>query len=95
MVPVSYTHLDVYKRQPILYRYRVNALNALLEALRHAHELLATSGTPQLHLSSGFPQGIAVEDETALHAFFREKAEQELKQGFSLYGCLLYTSRCV
>ena len=72
--------------QPILYRYRVNALNALLEALRHAHELLASSGTPQLHLSSGFPQGIAVEDETALHAFFREKAEQELKQGFSLYG---------
>ncbi|MDD5393545.1 MAG: DNA replication and repair protein RecF [Thiothrix sp.] len=72
--------------QPPLYRYRVLALEALMLALQTTQPVLEVIGLPQLHLTTGFPAGVDTQDETALHRFFHEKAEAELKQGFSLYG---------
>jgi DNA replication and repair protein RecF len=72
--------------QPSLHRFRVLALDALQTALHETGQLLEVIGLPQLHLTTGFPQGVDVQDETALLHFFRDKQEQELKQGFSLYG---------
>ncbi|WMP15718.1 DNA replication/repair protein RecF [Thiothrix lacustris] len=71
--------------QPILWRYRQDALTALNAALQGCAELL-TALVPQLVLSSGFPAGIYPQDEQQLARFFSEKTEQELKQGFTLYG---------
>ncbi|EIJ35014.1 DNA replication/repair protein RecF [Thiothrix nivea] len=72
--------------QPVLYRYRVQALETLQHDLQISHELLMNLGEPQLQLTSGFPGSINPEDTAQLQQFFREKAEQEQKQGFSLYG---------
>lgn len=72
--------------QPVLYRYRVQALAALQDDLQTSSELLINLELPHLQLTSGFPASINVEDKQVLHRFFQEKAEQELKQGFSLYG---------
>lgn len=72
--------------QPLLQRYRAQALSALEHALQTSLPLLEAVGLPRLHLTSGFPAGVDAQDETALHQFFRDKAETELKQGFSLYG---------
>lgn len=72
--------------QPNLNRFRVQALAALNAALQETGALLEIIGLPHLHLTTGFPQGVDVQDETAVLHFFHEKLEQELKQGFSLYG---------
>lgn len=72
--------------QPLLYRYRIKALEALQTNLQWATDLLASTGFPQLHLTSGFPAHVDLEDTKQLHTFFHDKQAQELKQGFSLYG---------
>lgn len=72
--------------QPILYRYRVQALAALQVDLETSDGLLMNLGIPHLQLSNGFPANIDAEDIPGLQQFFRQKVEQELKQGFSLYG---------
>lgn len=72
--------------QPLLYRYRQAALNALQTNLQVSSALLANAGMPQLLLTSGFPASVNTEDVEQLRQFFHDKQEQELKQGFSLYG---------
>jgi DNA replication and repair protein RecF len=72
--------------QPVLYRYRVCALSALQTDLQISAALLANAGLPRLELGSGFPAAIDLTDLEQLQQFFRDKQEQELKQGFSLYG---------
>ena len=72
--------------QPALYRFRIQALEALNLALQTANSLLETASLPTLQLSSGFPQGVNPHDQTALQQCFLDRQEAELKQGFSLYG---------
>lgn len=72
--------------QPILHMYRSQALAALQTALQGSLPLLARTGTPQFHLSNGFPAHINIAETEQLQRFFHDKQAQELKQGFSLYG---------
>ncbi|MBO0612458.1 DNA replication/repair protein RecF [Thiothrix fructosivorans] len=72
--------------QPILWRYRMDALTALQTVLQDCAELLSAVSYPQLVLSSGFPVGINPQDESQIAQFLSEKTEQECKQGFTLYG---------
>jgi len=72
--------------QPILHQFRLDALAALETTLQASGNLLAVMALPQLQLSTGFPHGVDVQNLNSLQAFFHEKLEQELKQGFSLYG---------
>lgn len=72
--------------QPVLYSYRSQALTALQTDLQISHPLLASTGMPQLTLSSGFPAHVDITEQEQLQRFFQDKQAQELKQGFSLYG---------
>ncbi|MEB4593443.1 DNA replication and repair protein RecF [Candidatus Thiothrix sp. Deng01] len=72
--------------QPILYRYRLQALDVLQYTLQGNSALLANLGLPLLQLSTGFPANVDVENRQHLEQFFRERSGQEQKQGFSLYG---------
>ncbi len=71
---------------PVLHHYRSLALQSLEQALTTYMPLLTQQSYPQLRLSSGFPQEIAVDNADALLSFFHSKREMELKQGFTLYG---------
>lgn len=72
--------------QPALYRYRKMAMTALQAALNISQALLNAIGEPQLQMTSGFPQGVNVQNADDLKHFYQAKAEAELRQGFTLYG---------
>ena len=84
MEPVSYTHLDVYKRQLLIFRV-VNSerLGMLLQTAREDEAFAEATGIDyrraRLHVFLIVSAGLGV-----IGAFYAQ-----------FYGCLLYTSRCV
>ena len=71
---------------PVLHQYRLQAVDNLVNELRTVTDLFASTGFPQLRLSTGFPQDIAVDNLEQIRHFIHSKRELELKQGFTLYG---------
>ena len=107
MCPVSYTHLDVYKRQAMFF---MNHLRTLIERnedeAQYANEAAAAIKVDIANVESYFTQpqyqAVLVDDVNAANMyngqpFFRVNpldapTQFELEQ----HGrCLLYTSRCV
>ena len=82
---VSYTHLDVYKRQPLLWaQTRANQAEAMLQlARRNKDKALAQQALAQLMAAT----------ETAKQAPNSGGVAADLQK--RLGACLLYTSRCV
>lgn len=72
--------------QPLLYQFRAQALQALQNVTNVAADVMQALGQPELMLTTGFPADIDIHDAEALQRFLLSKQEQELKQGFSLYG---------
>ena len=79
-MPVSYTHLDVYKRQ-VLDRLEADDIGAYRAALEEL---------PEREKICGFFSGRA-----ELAAWERSDLFQFVHDTIPFYGCLLYTSRCV
>ena len=82
-MPVSYTHLDVYKRQ---WLFRYGRYYSLAMERRTARVLL--SGGGGLLPAEGLGQGGEVGDGQTL-------PPNGGGQAAGLNGCLLYTSKCV
>ena len=83
VTPVSYTHLDVYKRQPSHKRTICDEDNA-----RFAKELRA--------VCEEFGGRMLLGEIFGSHQHQREFLGKENNDGITLsFNCLLYTSRCV
>ena len=104
-IAVSYTHLDVYKRQPYKFSDEEREKNTLFTA---EHKLLAKeAATKSVVLLKNNDQLLPLKKETkiALVGFYAQSKDDLfdfwIGQGKSddavtlLEGCLLYTSRCV
>lgn len=71
---------------PTLQRYRLQAVDNLKRELQNVTDLFTNTGYPQLQLSTGYPQDVAVDNLECLQQFIHSKREAELQQGFTLYG---------
>ena len=96
--PVSYTHLDVYKRQALFDGRQIkNIVQHHPQTARRRHDQLQPLAP--LGCDGGGKLGMAkaqngVERGTQLMAHLRQKARLCAVGGLCS-GCLLYTSRCV
>lgn len=77
---------QLIRLQPLIQRFRQQALAALLQTLQISHELLQMPQLPQLQLSTGYPQDVDILDVDNVHNFLATRLDNELKQGISLYG---------
>ena len=90
--PVSYTHLDVYKRQVLLMDESTSALDPistskiedLVSDLKKEYTIIMVTHNMQ--------QAARISDKTA---FFLLGDLVEFGETEELFSCLLYTSRCV
>ena len=90
--PVSYTHLDVYKRQVVLGLQVVQLIALLFEEAQNAL-LLLLIGIKALQLPDVYKRQASIRAEVERNAASIATAfENQLD---ALYACLLYTSRCV
>ena len=85
IIPVSYTHLDVYKRQGV---YITPAFPKLIYVLEDDN---ITEDSKYWNLTVLAAQCSATR---MVPDYISEKVMKELKDG-DVYTCLLYTSRCV
>ncbi len=83
---LGYWTTQLIRLQPRIHQFRCSALLALQHALTQLTELFTYTGELELKLQHGFPAHIKVQDIARLEAFFHERQEQEMRQGFSLYG---------
>jgi DNA replication and repair protein RecF len=72
--------------QPILQRFRQQALQALQQTLSISDDLLQMPSLPHLQLSTGYPQDVDIFEADQLRQFLLARTDNELKQGLSLYG---------
>ena len=86
---VSYTHLDVYKRQPLICSqstadepWRMTVQRVFENALQEREQTVATFDVAMTLVAAGY--GIAIAPAARLASY--------LRRGIA---CLLYTSRCV
>ena len=98
VIPVSYTHLDVYKRQQLYHAAKEYGVSVELLKYVHDHGKL-----PVLNFSAG---GVATPADAALmmqlgaqgvfvgSGIFKSK-DPERRAKAVVQACLLYTSRCV
>ena len=88
-IPVSYTHLDVYKRQDRLISAMIDAALSLPDLpLAFVIAAYLSSGTGSLLLCICVPFPVA-------WTVKMKKKQKETQDIFSYHTCLLYTSRCV
>ena len=102
---VSYTHLDVYKRQSFGYvagwssGRELAELKASLEIIRNtAHELISALDEHLAELRQQRETELSTAQEAAFaldngNTLFIQTCDSGYD--YTLYGCLLYTSRCV
>ena len=86
VMPVSYTHLDVYKRQPYINEERKLAGSTLL-----VHDIF-TNGIAYIKLLFDLKQ---VPAELFPYVGILKSVLMGVNTEHYSYGCLLYTSRCV
>ena len=86
VVPVSYTHLDVYKRQEMTTRLYLIA--ALPVALAHA------TPTQARRVHAYYIAGIKQPEISRIEGVHSSKVSVSIRRGLRNI-CLLYTSRCV
>ena len=101
-VPVSYTHLDVYKRQVFKYNYQTDFYHT--DSVHRAYAIndekgmvIATwpkGGRPKFPLSYAGEVWTGVEYSVAANLIYLGCVEEGLTIVKSI-RCLLYTSRCV
>ena len=89
---VSYTHLDVYKRQAL--RRAFAAAIAEVEAQGVAVDVVLLDGTP-LHLDPREVNVVKGDGKCASIAAASLVAKVARDHVMEAYACLLYTSRCV
>ena len=109
LLTVSYTHLDVYKRQPVqrkdledaVYMTKKEKFNAVVEAVKEAHakQQPVLVGTITIETSELLSRMLRREgiQHSVLNAKFHEQEAETVAQAgqAGAVTCLLYTSRCV
>ena len=88
---VSYTHLDVYKRQDVLHEAEQRAHRTFTDAENRAQKVLAAAEDRMTQLKV---------ERVAVARYFESLGEvvtnaRKLEQSVKPSTCLLYTSRCV
>ena len=86
-VTVSYTHLDVYKRQAIVRATHNEYMLRLLPLIHQAVATAVEAGEQQERLAAD-----TLRDHALLLEFFRRRDGAGAEHAMA---CLLYTSRCV
>ena len=94
MAPVSYTHLDVYKRQPERKQINISEPIVVRHGSRYGVRMKATA--PSIHMIQSMVETeiapiVGSEQQAKDLVDYIESAAQKEQDGI----CLLYTSRCV
>ena len=88
--PVSYTHLDVYKRQPQQTSVRVENVTSLKGLIQEIESQTSYRISYQGNLADNVPVKIAKSTKSV-----SQLLDEALRGTGITYICLLYTSRCV
>ncbi|WP_020558188.1 DNA replication/repair protein RecF [Thiofilum flexile] len=83
---LGYWTEQLIKLVPILHQKRFDALKWLGLGVEHYKHLIASMGLIELKLSTGFPAYLDTTQPQEMLYFLQSKQQQEMAQGFSLYG---------
>lgn len=83
---LGYWTEQLIKLVPILHQKRLEALKWLEQGVDRYKHLIASMGVLELKLSSGFPAYLDTTQPQEMLYFLQSKQQQEIAQGFSLYG---------
>lgn len=83
---LSYWTEQLVKLVPILHKKRLETLKWLGLGLDRYKHLIASMGILELKLTSGFPAYLDTTQPQEMLYFLKSKEQQEIAQGFTLYG---------